>query len=550
MSSRRDFLLKTALTAGSFALPITFSKAAAKTKQTSSSESGESTDAKLPYKNTYVKNVFVTENEFRMAKSEIIEAPEFEKARNILPAPFWKGNEVAIDMYWKAWEIAIKNIRKPAEGSGFINSYIDTAYNGNLFMWDSSFITMFAKYGTRVFPFQKTLNNFYAKQHPDGFIGREIWGNTGEDCFHRFDPVSTGPNLLPWSELEYYRQFGDGDRIQKIFPVLCAYYQWLKLYHTWPDGSYWSSGWGTGMDNQPRVQKKYNPIFSTGQMSWIDTCLQQIFIAKILIDFGFFTERWQEIEDIEDEVGQLKKYVKEKMWDPKTAFFYDRYADGSLGTLKSIGAYWALWTDILNEDELTAFINHLSDKETFNRKHPIPSMPANHEKYQANGRYWQGGVWAPTNYMVIKGLINKNRHKLAFDLGLRHHQQVGEVFKKTGTFWEYYAPEYTEPGFLARPDFVGWTGLVPIAILIEVLFGIKIDNTTKTLEWNVNLADEHGIDRLPFGTDGILSLKCAARSSVQHQPKLAINSNTPLTFKLVWDGGTITTNLKSGITEI
>ena len=137
--------------------------------QTSATTSGKS-----PYKNTYVKNVFVTENEFRKAQLDIIAPPSFEKAKEILPVPFWKGHDLAIEMYWKAWELAFKNIKDPVKESGFLNSYIDTAYNGNLFMWDSNFITLFARYGSRAFPFQKTLNNFYAKQHPDGFICREI----------------------------------------------------------------------------------------------------------------------------------------------------------------------------------------------------------------------------------------------------------------------------------------------------------------------------------------------------------------------------------------
>ena len=123
--------------------------------QTSATTSGKS-----PYKNTYVKNVFVTENEFRKAQLDIIAPPSFEKAKEILPVPFWKGHDLAIEMYWKAWELAFKNIKDPVKESGFLNSYIDTAYNGNLFMWDSNFITLFARYGSRAFPFQKTLNNF------------------------------------------------------------------------------------------------------------------------------------------------------------------------------------------------------------------------------------------------------------------------------------------------------------------------------------------------------------------------------------------------------
>jgi len=284
---------------------------------------------KLPYKNTYVKNTFVAENEFRRINPELLDPPAFKNAKNILPNPFWKGNDDAIEMYWKAWEIGISHIRKPAPDSGFVSSYLDTAYNGNIFMWDSAFITIFARYGSRFFPFQQTLNNFYSLQHLDGFICREIM-ESGDDCFHRYDPVSTGPNIIPWSELEYYNHFGDWDRVNQVFPALAAFSRWLRLNRTWRDGSYWTSGWGTGMDNQPRVPKEYNMIYSHGHMVWLDACLQQLMVDKILLKFGFVLERWQEIEDIEDEIGLLTSYIREHLWDEKTGFLYDRFADGSL----------------------------------------------------------------------------------------------------------------------------------------------------------------------------------------------------------------------------
>ena len=212
-----------------------------------------------------MKEVFVAENEYRTARPERIEPLPFEQAREILPAPVWEGHDKEIEMYWHAWRIAVGNIRQPQEGSGFVSPYLDIAYNGNIFMWDMSFMMMYARYGYRYFPFQRSLDNFYAKQHPDGFICREIRAD-GSDCFERYDPTSTGPDLLPWVELAYYRQFGDIERLHRVFPALCAYAKWWRLNRTWPDGTYWSSGWGTGMDNMPRVKPEYNPIFSHGHM--------------------------------------------------------------------------------------------------------------------------------------------------------------------------------------------------------------------------------------------------------------------------------------------
>ena len=153
----------------------------------------------LPYKNTYVKNIFVSENPFRTMKPETKAPKSFKEAEKILPSPVWEGHEKEIEMYWHAWKIAVGNIRQPQEGSGFVSPYLDVAYNGNIFMWDDSFMMMFARYGYRFFPFQRTLDNFYAKQHQDGFICREIRAD-GSDCFERYDPTSTGPNLLPWAE--------------------------------------------------------------------------------------------------------------------------------------------------------------------------------------------------------------------------------------------------------------------------------------------------------------------------------------------------------------
>ncbi|MEY8687049.1 trehalase family glycosidase [Bacteroides sp. AN502(2024)] len=479
---------------------------------------------KLPYKNTYIKEPLVTENEYRVAKPETIKPKSFAEARQILPNPIWAGHAKELEMYWRAWEIAIGNIRAPQPGSGFVSSYLDTAYNGNIFMWDSSFILMFARYGARFFPFQRTLDNFYAKQHPDGFICREIKAD-GADCFERYDPTSTGPNLMPWCEMVYYHQFGDTERLHKIFPVLCGYYKWLKLNRTWRNGTYWSSGWGTGMDNMPRVPSQYNPIYSHGHMIWLDTNLQQLFTANLLLEMGFYLERWQEIEDLETEAQMLEKYIRENLWDEKSGFLYDRYADGSLCQTKGIGAFWALYTNVLDTVRMDCLVRELDNPTTFKREFRVPSLSADNPKYKANGRYWQGGIWPGTNYMVMRGLMRKGYRKMAREIALNHYGQVLQVYKKTGTFWEYYAPESAEPGFMARKEFVGWAGLPPIAELIEFIIGIQGDYAKQQIAWDLNLTEANGIERYPFGPDGMITLKAAARRSATDEPRITVDTN-------------------------
>lgn len=487
----------------------------------------------LPYKNTYVKEALVAENDYRIAKPEVILPKTVEESKNILPSPIWEGHDKEIEMYWRAWQIAIQNIRQPLEGSGFVSPYLDTAYNGNIFMWDSAFMMMFARYGFRFFPFQRTLDNFYAKQHPDGFICREI-KRDGADCFERYDPVSTGPNLLPWAEMQYYKQYGDEERLHKIFPVLCAYYKWLKLNRTWPNGTYWSSGWGTGMDNMPRVQSGYNMIFSHGHMVWLDANLQQIFTANLLLEMGLYLERWQEIEEFEDEIKVLSEYIRNNLWDEKSGFLYDQFADGSLSSTKGVIAYWALLTDVLDKKQLDRLVSELNNPETFNRPHRTPSLSADHKKYNPNGRYWQGGIWPGANYMLISGLEKKGYTDEAKAIAKNHYESVFEVYKNTGTFWEYYAPEAIEPGFMARKEFVGWTGLPPIAVFIEYILGIKSDYSQKELIWDINQLETHGIENYPFGPDGVINLLVNKRKSINEKPQLSIESNIPFKMKIRW----------------
>lgn len=486
---------------------------------------------------TYIKNPLVDENVFILMPVEKSEIPSFKKVKDTLPQPFWRNHGTVIDCYWKAWELAFGNLRKPMAESGFVANYIDAAFNDCLFMWDSAFILLFARYGRRVFNFQRTLDNLYARQHPDGFICREIQECDGQDRFQRFDPASTGPNIMPWTEWEYYCTSGDKERLANVFPVLTAYHRWLRAYRTWPDGTYWASGWACGMDNQPRMPGNLSQEFYHGHLVWIDTCLQQILSARLILKMAEILGRRDEIVDFQNEMECLSCYINEHLWDDKSAFYYDRYPDGRLSDVKTIGAYWALISEIVPKDRLEEFIWHLQNPEEFNRHHRVPTLSADHPEYKKEGGYWLGSVWAPTNYMVLKGLNQVGYHDLTHEIALNHLDNVVKVFEQTGTIWENYAPESFSPGKPAGKNFVGWSGLPPIAVLFEYIFGLQPDVQNSRLIWDVRLLDEHGVSQYPFGNTGLINLRCAARLSVKERPVIKANSNIPLEIEIRWEGG-------------
>ncbi len=489
------------------------------------------------YYNTYVNDALFDENSFKTAAVREAELPEFSEARGGLPVPFWKGHDAEIACYWKAWELAFANLKKPTGANGFITNYIATCFNDCLFMWDSVFALMFGKYGRRAFNFQETLDNLYAKQHQDGFICREISETDGSDRFHRFDPSSTGPNVMPWAEWEYYGLFGDKDRLKRVFPVLAAYHRWLRNYRTWPDGTYWSSGWGCGMDNQPRLSAGLHNEFYHGHQSWVDICLQQVFSTKILAKTAGILGKSGEKQEFEREIAKLSDYINSHMWDEEKKYYFDLRKDRTMSDIKSIGAYWALLAGIVPESRLEGFLSHLENPEEFKRPHRVPSLSADTPGYSEEGNYWRGGVWVLTNYMILRGLTEAGRDALAHEIALNHVENVTKVFEDTGTLWENYSPEASKPGIPAQRDFVGFGGLPPIAVLLEYVFGIRPVVDQSDILWDIRLLEEHGVDNYPFGGNGVLSLKCKARHSAAERPEVEIASNIPVTVRLRWDNG-------------
>ena len=485
---------------------------------------------------TYERNTYAEQNTFVGTEKQCCKIPAYDDIKHLLPTPVFDGHEDYIRCYDFAWRTAFSNLANPKEGTGFVSDFIDTAFNGWLFMWDSSFILMFAKYANRIFPFQKTLDNFYSHQHKDGFISREIAAATGTEKFTRHDPSSTGPNIMPLCEWQYFENFGDTDRLKRVYAPLRAYHIWLRKNRTWRDGSYYSCGWGCGMDNVPRLKEGYDVHFSHGRMIWSDICFQAIISCDILIRMNEALGSPDDVSDLIEERQYLKKLVNDKLWDENTKFYYDLWDSGEHSGVKHVGAYWSLLAKTMTKDMADGLVEHLGNEREFNRPTPIPTLSADHPKYKDNGGYWRGGVWAPTNYMTLCGLWENGYTEIARSIAEKYLDAVVKVYNKTGTLWENYAPERAEQGSPAKADFVGWTGLVPISVLFEYVFGIHADVPNGRIIWDVGRLEKHGILKNPFGRDCTLDLMCEARNGVDEEPVITVKANKSIEVIVRWNG--------------
>lgn len=492
------------------------------------------------YYSTNIPEPYAQDNHFKNLECYTYEKKSFESFKNFIPELIIPSMPDAITAWDKAWEIAHQNIRLPTKKSGFISPFIDTAFNKCTFMWDSVFIGKFAKYAVSDLGQCNTLDNFYTKQEEDGFIPREINYENGMSTFHKHDPSSTGPNIFAWCELEHYQFHGDKERLKLVYPALCAYHLWLKKNRTWKNGSYWSTGWGCGMDNQKRNEIEIDSDmafeFHHNWLSWLDATTQALLSAQCISKIAHLIN--EDATEFESESSLLLEYIENDMWCPERKFFFDIDRYGKRCDVIGIAAFWTLLCDGIDEEKKKSLIYYLNDEKHFNRLHRVPTLSASDSNFDPKGAYWNGGVWSPTTYMVIQGLKKCNQNKLANDIAHNHFKHVLEVFKNTNTFWELYAPDYTAQGsggydagnegkeYLARPNFVGWSGIAPIALLLEHILGVEYNAINNTLYITNSFDYEFEIKRYPISLNKCIDIKVLPKNNHNKEAKVLINNKT------------------------
>jgi glycogen debranching enzyme len=428
-----------------------------------------------------------TPNAFQTRRYVPTSLPVFAQSRDKLPQPVVTDTPGVERLYWKAWELAFRNLKQPDARSGFVSNFIDPAFNQNTFQWDSCFMVLFANYAEPMFHAVGSFDNFYAKQHPDGFIMREITRATGED-FHFGSPADfANPPLFSWVEWQSYLSTGDRSRFVDVLPVLARHYRWLQRNRRRDDGFYWNTGLGSGLDDLRR-----GPADACLDM----TCQQALNAYCIALIAEAVGDR-EAASYFRAENRQLAAMVNQKMWDGASGFYYDLDKDRKPAGVKTVLGFWPLVARIATPAQAERLVAHLTDEREFWRLNVVPALAACEQGYTADGQYWNGAVWAPTNYMVIKGLQAYGYEALASRVTARYLGNMVRVLDDTGTIFENYAPD--KPVGHGVRDMVGWSGDGPIALLIENILGIRPDAAHSAIIWRPRLRGENGIRNLRVG---------------------------------------------------
>ncbi len=498
--------------------------------------------------------------------------PVFKTLRHQLPQPVYDADSVWIDLYWKSWELAFQNFYQPTEKNGFVSNFIDAAFNENIFLWDTCFMTMFCNYAYRLVPGIGSLDNFYAKQHKSGEICREISRFDGKDFFYwvnheqlplfsrcgwtdpgafwqladknRVHSVSGRghdndviPDLtldalnhpiLAWAEWEHFMISGDTTRLEKSWLPLHRYFMALEHLLKKKNGLY-TTDWAS-MDNSPRN------AWLDGGGSGIDISAEMALFADHLARIAGILHKKKAAADYEKKYRQIRSLINQLMWDASSGFYYDITIEGKHSPVKTIAAFWTLLAGVPDQQQARRLCHYLSDPDYFGTLHRVPTLARDHPDYLPSGGYWRGAVWAPANTMIIRGCERYGLQNLAYDLAMQHLSAVATVFRKTGTIWENYAPESLNPGehrdgSRVKADFVGWSGIGPILYFIEYAIGLKADAPRNRIIWNLNSAKRVGCKRFCFN-DNLIDL--VAGEVHNNQRKIDIAAENAFTLFIQW----------------
>ena len=480
--------------------------------------------------------------------------------KDLVPEPVLESDSMLVELYYAAWEMAWNKITRATEQNGFVNFYMDEGFNDQIYQWDTNFMAAFGMYASNLFPAIQSLDNFYNNQRDDGYIQRVYNELNGEEVAEPTtdEPMINQP-LFAWIEWKYYQVTGDKSRFKSVLPKIVKYYNWINenLRDSVGQGLYYTTQLGSGMDNIPRP--------NVGKAGWIDLSAQMALSAKMIVNIASVVGDNRTVLKFTDEYSRLTKLINQLCWDDDSQFYYDLREDGKLSSVMHIGGFWTLLSETATRERAEALFKHLGNPYEFWRPHMVPALAANQPMYDSSGHYWLGGVWAPTNYMVIKGLEKYGQYELADQIAENHLYKIAEVYyefqpdeekiafeERYGdgyqTIWECYSPEFPEPAtrwddiFYSRQDFVGWSGLGPIALLIENIIGIEMNVPQNQITWRIDRTDKHGIKNLNY-MDGKVTLLVEPKDG---KLSFSVTSTHQFDLLIVFNGESILREINIG----
>ncbi|MEV6525630.1 glycoside hydrolase [Longispora sp. NPDC051575] len=327
--------------------------------------------------------------------------------------------------------VAVKSIQtlvtnwRSAAGAlrhGGITPSISYVWFSGLWSWDSW------KQAVGVSAFSPALASsvieaLFDYQRADGMIPDCIFYNDPAHGGGNWNERNTKPPLAAWAAWEVYSAGGDKDFLRRIYPRLVAYHEWwykardhdrngICEYGATVDPANDSDGavieaaaWESGMDNAPRFDA--SAVRSNGAAGWSIDQESVDLNAYLFAEKGYLAKIAKVLrEPYQDTSAPIGAYVRDKMFDPATGWFYDVSLDSGHPLVdrgKGIEGVIPVWAGLASPAQALAVRATLLDPAAFGTHVPCPTVAADSPFFEPEA-YWRGPVWLDQAYFAIEGL--------------------------------------------------------------------------------------------------------------------------------------------------
>lgn len=481
--------------------------------------------------------------------------------REALPQPVFPGHEDWIRLYYRAWELAFQNVEY-IQQEGWKPQMTCMPGVNTIWQWDSCLMTFITNYANGTITALNNLDNLYRlRREEDGYMSMAYRINTELPAW----PGRINPPLMAWAEWEAYMISGDKKRLIQVLPALEGNYQFLENNRRRESGLYWFEDPGSsGMDNAPRGPYAWEKLDGAG-ICHVDLGCQQSLSAKCLANMNDAIGNADKARFYRQENERINELINRFHWCERQDFYFDFFsrsgADAKVKYInsKTAAAFWTILCGAATGQRLEAMIGHLYNPNEFYTCVPFATLSADDPNYDSAGGYWLGGVWAPTNFAAIRGLAENGRSELAREAAIRYLNAICAVCDDPSygnTIWECYSPSAYRPataenGEIVRADFVGWSGLAPVTMLIENIMGLHFNAQNNTVNFEMFPGQICGLKNMKFN-GGNISVECKKYVPIAGQSVIEVTSDREFTLKIKtnYSWGEYEFRVLPGITEL
>lgn len=291
------------------------------------------------------------------------------------------------------------------------------------------------------------INNLMSLQQDNGMIPSIVWMK--EETPSDWAPDQTHPPVWVIAADMVYGQSGDRKWLEQCAVTLARQIRWFEENRRAGDGGFFYTDiknhlWESGVDEGVRFID-----VPEGEKSCVDASSHMYMLYDFLL-------RWtkeltgETDEKLAEKKAALANYIRERLYDSETGFFYDSWSAES-PEYRHL-CFEGLWPMIagaaLPEQAERLISSHLMNEKEFLSPHPVPTVALGDALYEK--RMWRGPAWNSMTMWAAVGCMRYERFREAKMILEAALDQTSRVYEETGCIWEFYDSLGGSPERVAR----------------------------------------------------------------------------------------------------